>query len=115
MGHVEGGDVVQFGKGLYNGAVDTLPLLAGPLLGSSIEKIPIPKMEIDPRYGGAGIMGHVIGNTLVLEATTAGIGKLAEGATEVVGETTLASKVIRRTHSSLWGTCSPWVRNCSRK
>jgi hypothetical protein len=79
-GHIEGGDVKQFFKGGYNGLVNTLPLLLGPVLGQAAKAI--PRVEIDPRYGGAAIVGEQLAENLSLEAAAAipALGRAAGGA-----------------------------------
>lgn len=68
MGHIELGDVAQFFKGLYNGGVNALPVLSGPVIWPLVLAAEIPKAEIDPRFGGAGIMGEQLGENLAFEA-----------------------------------------------
>ena len=63
MGHIELGDVVQFGKGLWNGP-------AGWVGGR--------QFKVDERYGGAALVGEELSKNLVIEATTAGLGKIAD-------------------------------------
>ncbi|MEX2745985.1 FG-GAP-like repeat-containing protein [Rhizobium mongolense] len=63
QGRLEGGDAVQFGKGMANGITKPLGL---------------PTFDVDPDYAGAELMGTEISQNLVIEATTAGLGKVAE-------------------------------------
>src|SRR5215471_17828023 len=77
IGHIEMGDLEQLAKGGYNGLVDVLPallgpILLGPVLGSVAKDLQIPKASIDPRYGGAAIMGSQLAQDLALEAVAAG-------------------------------------------
>jgi RHS repeat-associated protein len=71
MGRIEWGDVKQLFKGAYNGLVNVLPLLLGPIAGAAASQLDIPKAEIDPRYGGAGIVGEQLAENLAFEATAA--------------------------------------------
>ena len=66
--HFQWGDAVQLFKGGYNGLVNSLPILAGPLLASTVEALDIPKAKIDPRYGGAALFGEKLAENLVMEA-----------------------------------------------
>ena len=59
MGHIEGGDIVQFGKGLVMGAT----------FGKG------PNWDIDPHYSGAAEVGRQLGQNLVLELTGAAVGR----------------------------------------
>jgi hypothetical protein len=70
-GHIEGGDVRQFLNGGYNGLVNILPLLLGPVIGPTAAKVEIKKAPIDPRYGGAAIVGEHLAENLALEAALA--------------------------------------------
>jgi hypothetical protein len=90
-GRIEGGDVRQFFKGGYNGLVNTLPLLLGPVLGQAAKAI--PHVEIDPRYGGAAIVGEQLAENLSLEAAAAipALGRAAGGALHA--ETAVAETV----------------------
>lgn len=63
MGHIELGDLAQFGKGLWNGPASWF---GGP------------QFEIDEHYAGAAEAGKELGKNLVLEATTAGLGKVVD-------------------------------------
>lgn len=64
-GRVEGGDVVQFFKGLWNGP------------SSWVDG---PQFKIDPYHEGAAEAGSQLGKNLVIEAATAGLGKVIEWA-----------------------------------
>ncbi|CAG6396335.1 RHS repeat-associated protein [Actinacidiphila cocklensis] len=66
MGHIERGDIVQFGKGPVNGP--------SSWVGG-------PQFAIDERYAGAAEAGKELGKDLVLEVATAGVGKALEVAT----------------------------------
>ncbi|ROO86776.1 RHS repeat-associated protein [Actinocorallia herbida] len=66
MGHIEAGDVVQFGKGLWNGPASW---------------VDAPQFEVDEHYAGAAEVGKELGKNLVIEAGTAGVGKAVEVAT----------------------------------
>ncbi|GAA0403872.1 hypothetical protein Acor_24730 [Acrocarpospora corrugata] len=66
MGHIEVGDVVQFGKGLWNGPASWV---GGP------------QFKTDEHYGGAAEVGKELGKNLVLEVATLGVGKAVEVAT----------------------------------
>jgi hypothetical protein len=72
MGHIEGGDVKQFGRGAYNGLAELLPFALGPMLGPLAAHVDIPKASIDPRYAGAAVIGSQIAQNLAFE----GVGKL---------------------------------------
>jgi RHS repeat-associated protein len=63
MGHIEGGDVAQFLKGLWNGP--------SSWVGG-------PEFETDPHYAGAAEVGRQLGENLVIEVATAGTGKAVE-------------------------------------
>jgi RHS repeat-associated protein len=94
-GHIEMGDVAQFGKGLYHGVIEAASILFGPLLGSVIEHN-APRMAVDPRYAGAEMMGRQLGENLSYEAT-AGVGLIASKglkATEAIGATLSKSKAL---------------------
>jgi RHS repeat-associated protein len=69
-GHIEAGDAWQFLKGAYNGVVNSFPVLAGPIVGPFVEGADIPKASIDPRFGGAGIIGEQLFENLAIEAAT---------------------------------------------
>ncbi len=64
-GRVEGGDVVQFFKGLWNGP------------SSWVDG---PQFKIYPYHEGAAEAGSQLGKNLVIEAATAGLGKVIEWA-----------------------------------
>jgi hypothetical protein len=67
-GQIQWGDVLQLGKGGYNGLVDILPVLVGPVFGQAVKAADLPKAQIDPRFGGAAMMGQQLGENLALEA-----------------------------------------------
>ena len=67
-GHFQWGDLKIFAKGGYNGLVNVLPLLAGPVFGRIVEGADLPKADIDPRYGGSAIVGEQLLENLALEA-----------------------------------------------
>lgn len=67
-GHPQWGDVKQFAKGGYNGLVNILPLIAGPVFGRIVEEVHLPQADIDPRYGGSAIVGEQLVENLALEA-----------------------------------------------
>ncbi|WP_052423585.1 SpvB/TcaC N-terminal domain-containing protein [Nonomuraea candida] len=69
MGHIEAGDVAQFGKGLWNGPASW---------------VGAPQFDIDEHYEGAAEMGKELGKDLVIEAATAGVGKVVEVVTPYV-------------------------------
>jgi len=71
-GRFERGDARQLVKGGYNGLVNVLPFLLGPVVGLVVEHLDIPKASIDPRYGGAAIVGEQLVENLALEAAAAG-------------------------------------------
>lgn len=65
--HLQWGDVKQFVKGGYNGLVNTLPILAGPLFGPIVAEAHLPHTDIDPRYGGTALVGEQLFENLALE------------------------------------------------
>jgi RHS repeat-associated protein len=77
MGHFELGDLIQFAKGLVNGPASWVNEKA---------------FDVDPNYAGAAEAGKELGKNLVMEALTAGVGKLfdllrpAEVMTETAAE-----------------------------
>lgn len=83
-GKIQVGDVVQSGKGLYNGFVGALPYLVGPLLGRAVPSLGIPRATIDEHYGGAALMGEKLGENLAFEAAAGlpWLGRLAARALE---------------------------------
>ena len=87
VAHFESGDAKQLVKGAYNGLVNVLPLLLGPIVGSAAAKLNIPKASIDQRYGGAAIVGEKLAENLALEgagpAIAAGIPKAAATAVKL--------------------------------
>jgi len=78
MGHIEGGDVGQFGKGLYNGPAGWLGL---------------PQFRVDPRYEGAEEMASQLGKNLALEGIGAILTKFAGKVFEAVRAAKPWSKV----------------------
>jgi len=80
MGRIQGGDVVQFGKGLYNGPASWLSL---------------PQFEVDTRYAGAAEMGSQLGKNLALEGVGAIAAKVVGKVLEAVRTARVSSKVAK--------------------
>lgn len=94
-GHIEWGDLVQLTRGGYNGLISAGQQLArfgalglagpglapilSPYAEDSIREADKYKLSIDPRYGGAGIIGEQLVENLALEALplASQLGKLA--------------------------------------
>ena len=85
QGHIERGDVEQFGRGAYNGLLEIAPTLLGPLFGAALKAADPPKADIDTRYGGAAIVGDQLTQNLALEAAGAlpGLGRAGKAAEEL--------------------------------
>jgi RHS repeat-associated protein len=79
-GHIEGGDYLQFAKGLYHGlqnAQRILSLSMGPL--GIVNAVQEPhRLSVDKRYGGAEVMGQHLGENLAFESLPA-FGALTKG------------------------------------
>ena len=75
QGHLEMGDLIAFAEGLVNGPASWVNEKA---------------FEVDPHYAGAAEVGKELGKNLVIEAATAGVGKLLDlgRPAEVVTEAT---------------------------
>ncbi len=69
QGHIELGDWTHFFKGLWNGP-------SGWVNG--------PQFQVDPYHAGAHEAGSQLGKNLVIEAATAGVGKVVEWAAPAV-------------------------------
>ncbi|PYR69204.1 MAG: hypothetical protein DMF88_06780 [Acidobacteria bacterium] len=100
MGHIQMGDIKQFGKGAYNGLVDLLTLATKvplPIPRPPLPPLPdLPKASIDPRYGGAAIMGEQLAQNLALEAA-AGIPALGRAMTKTLGRESLVVEHVGQT------------------
>jgi len=93
-GRIEWGDLRQVAKGAYNGLVDLVPLAMGPVTGKIVQHYQlIPKAAIDPRYGGAAIMGEQFAQNLAFEAMGA-LPVAGRGLTRTLAEDKVIGQVI---------------------
>ena len=99
-GRIERGDLWQAVKGAYNGLVGLAPLAAGPVTGPILNRLQlIPKAPIDPRYGGAAIVGEQFAQNLAFEAMSA-LPAVGRGLTRALGEDKVIAQSVagRSTH-----------------
>jgi len=101
-GRVEMGDLSQLVKGGYNGLVELPRLVMRAQLPPGLQNanIPstidyIPRAPIDPRYGGAAIMGEQLAQNLALEAATA-LPVLGRAVTKTAGKARVYNTMFRK-------------------